>query len=54
VRKSPRSAQPRDTGALTLLYTRHTDTAVNERAGFGHRNRLKLSKVARVNKKRKK
>jgi hypothetical protein len=36
-----------------LLHTRHTDTAVNERAGFGHRNRLKLSKGARVDKKRK-
>jgi hypothetical protein len=39
--------------ALTLLYILHTDTAVNEKAGFGHRNRLKLSKVARVDKKRK-
>jgi hypothetical protein len=36
-----------------LLYIRDTDTTENERAGFGHRNRLKLSKVARVYKKRK-
>jgi hypothetical protein len=36
-----------------LSYIRHTLTAVNERAGFGHRNRLKMSKVARVDKKRK-
>jgi hypothetical protein len=36
-----------------LLYISHTDTAVNKRAGFGPRNRLKLSKVARVDKKRK-
>jgi hypothetical protein len=35
------------------LYISHTDTAVNERARFGHRNRLKLSKVARVDTKRK-
>jgi hypothetical protein len=37
-----------------LLHIRHTDTAVKERAGFGHRNRLKMSKVARVDKKRQK
>jgi hypothetical protein len=37
-----------------LLHIKNTDTAVNERAGFGHRNRLKQSKVARVDKKGKK
>jgi hypothetical protein len=36
-----------------LLYIKQIDTAVNERAGFGNRNRLKVSKVARVDKNRK-
>jgi hypothetical protein len=36
-----------------LVYTSQTETTVKERAGIGHRNRLKVSKVARVDKKRK-
>jgi hypothetical protein len=36
-----------------LLYTSQTETAVKERAGFGHRNRLKVPRVARVDEKRK-
>jgi hypothetical protein len=53
IRGTLRSAQQRDIRALTLLYTSQTETTVKERAGFGHRNRLKVSKVARVDKKRK-
>jgi hypothetical protein len=53
-RKALRSAQLRDIRAIMLLHIIQIETAVKERAEIGHRNRLKVFKVARVDKKRKK